>query len=395
MNIKSNNKSVNIRLNNVVLNHENHSISNDMSNQYEEIDYETPFYEDNIATMVKKMKENLYPKSVFNYNTRSGDKIFYKLPDGIVSNSKENLDKLYDESVYKKYKDLYKENANTYTDFVTMLTNKMTQFNLIDDYVPQGVCSVDNNTIISCYDHTEENKNNSMLMFIDSLGNKKELYLADENGNKITSHVGGIAYDDINNLLWVTGSSGKIYSFNYDDILDSYSTSYITPNNCISLDIKNENGNKVASYMTYFEGKLYVGSFNENETGIVKEYYIENDGSTLSEQSSFSVPKKTQGLSFYKSESNEVYMACACSYGRKNSSSLHIYDLKDGQFTKEKTFKLPPMLEQVTFDKDGLLQCVFESGAEAYNVSGYDDKKEYNIVELQTVVNLDIFNSLG
>lgn len=395
MNIKSNNKSVNIRLNNLIAGNKNYNVDNNVNNtDYEEIDYNDVCNDNNMGSITQSQIDK-YPKSIFDYIVSNDAKLPYKLPVGVVSHTLKNLDKLFDESVYKKYKDLYKENAKAYPHFARLLTNKMTQFNLIDEYIPQGVCNVFNNTIISCYDGNKENSNNSMLMVIDSLGNTKNLYLSDENGDKLTSHVGGIAYDDINNLLWVTGSDGKIYSFNYNDIARATSDSYITPINCTSLDITNESGSKVASYMTYFEGKLYVGSFNENEKGIVKEYYIGDNGSTLSEQSVFTVPRKTQGISFYKDVSNQVYMACSCSYGRKNSSYLHIYGINDGSFDEKKVFQLPPMIEQVTFDKDGLLQCVFESGAKAYNLEGYNAKKENSIVELQTVVNLDIFNNIS
>jgi len=96
-------------------------------------------------------------------------------------------------------------------------------------------------------------------------------------------------------------------------------------------------------------------------------------------------PQYTQGICFYKSGSN-IYMGLSISYGRKNTSKIKCYRLKDyydpkskykgvlkiNWGTSYKTIVLPSMSEQISL-YSGFMYCIFESGAKPY-VDGSDGK---------------------
>ena len=46
---------------------------------------------------------------------------------------------------------------------------------------------------------------------------------------------------------------------------------------------------------------------------------------------------------------------------------LKIFEYNNDDYNEIKDITLPPMLEQVTFNSDGTLKCVFESCANKYN----------------------------
>lgn len=267
--------------------------------------------------------------------------------------------------------------TNDYPQFKSMLTLNIQHLGSLDSYVPQGVCSVDDLTLVSCYDG---NKNNCpRILIIDPVQGRRWVDL----NLSPSTHVGGITYDPLNNNIWVTGENGKIGCYNYNSIINNNGQ---VASSFLSFDgnITNDDGKKVASYMTYYDGKIYVGSFNQSSSGCVKEYTIDKKGSSLSLTNEFKVPPKTQGISFTK-QNGKTHMAVSCSYGRTSDSSLKLYEYNDVSINKIDDIKMPPMLEQITFNQDGTLKCVFESSAEKYNGA---------TVEIPSVCSLDIFSCL-
>ncbi len=264
-----------------------------------------------------------------------------------------------------------------YPQFASMLTTKTQYLGPLDSYVPQGVCNVNNLTLVSCYDGNKQNSPRILIIDPDKGRRWVDLDLPPN------THVGGIAYDPVNYNIWVTGDNGEIGCYSYSSIIYNDGKA-VSPISSIDCNITNENGEKVSSYMTYYDGKIYVGSFNKSIPGNVKEYTIDSRGSSLSLTNEFIVPPKVQGLSFTK-QNDLTYMAVSCSYGRKNDSSLKLYKYDGRTINNISDIKMPPMLEQVTFNKDGTLKCVFESSAEKY---------EGATVEIPTVCSLDISSCL-
>lgn len=357
--------------------------------EYEEIDYTVPesdIYDipvttttpeesiNNMADAISLIKDNslssVYLNALYNYHPN----LTTTTTVSDLSNEKNNGLETLTESEKKNFIRIIN---NDYSQFKNMLVDNIQQMGPLDSYVPQGVCNVENMTLVSCYD---SNKNDCpRVLIIDSLGNRRWVDLE----LPASTHVGGITYDPINNNIWVTGTDGEIGVYSYDSIINNDGKTATAISN-IQGNVVNANGNRVASYMTYYQGKIYVGSFNENEKGCVKEYSIGSDGYSVILTNEFDVPNKVQGISFTE-QNGKTYMALSCSYGRTNDSSLKLYEYNGGSINKIDDIKMPPMLEQVTFNEDGTLKCVFESSAEIYNGA---------TVEIPAVCSLDIFGCL-
>lgn len=276
----------------------------------------------------------------------------------------------------KKLGYMYKVESS-YSKFLSFLTSNIKSMGKLGSYVPQGVCNVGEFTLVSCYDGDKEEK--PRVLIIDSYGSRRWIDL----DLPTNTHVGGITYDPINNNIWITGSDGEVGIYSYDSIINNNGKPATAISN-IQGNVMNANGNKVASYTTYYDGKIYVGSFNENDKGDVKEYTIGQDGRSVVLTNEFTVPNKAQGISFTK-QNGKTYMAVSCSYGRFNDSSLELYEYSGGNINKIDDIKMPPMLEQVTFNEDGTLKCVFES-----NAKKYDDAS----IRIPSVCSLDISSCL-
>lgn len=275
------------------------------------------------------------------------------------------------ESVNVQDRNLSSNTNSPYYGIYECLINDNVDIPLEDYMVPQGITLVDDYTLITSYDYLNEDYS--------------IVYVLDKNGNVINkcslnnkSHVGGIAFDKDNNLVWITGDNGYINAYDVKNIL--------TEESCYprfaNLDVgeglanyKDPSTNSVA-YLTIYKGDLFVGSFSRYSSGLVKKYTIDlndaKDKISLKYQESFKVPSKVQGMTFYNSGDNE-YIIFSRSYGRNHPSVLQVFKYDD---IKEKialtrtsiAYEVPVMLEQVTISDDKLY-ALFESGALVYTNS--------------------------
>ena len=215
--------------------------------------------------------------------------------------------------------------------------------------VPQGICKVKNYVLISCY--KTDNSKSCIIIYKNGI-RTKEVVL------KNKSHVGGIGYDKKTNLLFICDVNGKVSSYNFFE--------FIKGNLDSRKKIKTEN--KVCSFLTVNDNKLFVGSFNKIKRGKVNVFEIGKN--KIKYNYSFKVPNKIQGLTFYNKD-DVNYLLLSKSFGRKQNSKLLIYrfDLKRKNYiiTKIK-YKFPPMLEQIVVDGNKLL-LLFESSACIYKDS--------------------------
>lgn len=302
-------------------------------------------------------------------------------------------------------KDIFKESyfdgtlnlVAGYERFLSYINTDVVQMGDLENYVPQGLCTVDGCTLISCYDDSGKSgyeAGEPVIQIINPKGEKKIVKL----DLPVDTHVGGMAYDSINNNIWVTGANGEVGVYSYDSIMNN-NGGIVKSINSFDTGLINEDKKKAASYMTYYNGKIYVGTFNENSRGMVKEFSINNDGVSISDTGkSFTVPRKTQGISFYEKE-GKTYMAQSRSYGRQKSSNVRIFEYannKDSYLVDDAIFdmKVPPLSEQINFTEDGNLQLVFESEAHKYkevkNKSG-----EVASVSIPSVVTLETSSCLN
>lgn len=275
------------------------------------------------------------------------------------------------ENVNVQARDLSSSTNSPYYGIYECLLSDNVDIPLEDYMVPQGITLVGDYTLITSYDYL--NKDYSIVYVLDNNGdviNKCSL------NNK--AHVGGIAFDKDNSLVWITGENGCINAYDVNNILTEESCYPKFANLDVGdglVNYKDPSTNSVA-YLTIYKGELFVGSFSRYSNGLVKKYTIDlndaKDKISLKYQESFKVPSKVQGMTFYNSGDNE-YIIFSRSYGRNHPSILQVFKYDD---IKEKialtrtsiAYEVPAMLEQVTISDDKLY-ALFESGALVYTNS--------------------------
>ncbi|MBQ4068162.1 MAG: hypothetical protein IJC76_02810 [Lachnospiraceae bacterium] len=270
--------------------------------------------------------------------------------------------------------------------------------------VPQGICRMDNYILITAYDgiakkdkriYTSEIKKYEKENLYMNRGKRNSvIYILTVDGKYITTlvydkacHMGGITYDGAN--VWIAEDENGVSAISKADILRA--TNIAISKGAKSIELKGINKVAIsrlekASYCTYFDNKLWVGTFWEKKEGDIYGYSISylRGKPILTPSRHIKSPKKTQGMCFYK-ENNIVYLALAISHGRNNDSKILCYKLNtyyttttrksDGslQITRPKAYKtiyLPPMLEQISMN-GVFMYSIFESGARPY-IDGTD-----------------------
>ncbi|MBE5927500.1 MAG: hypothetical protein E7270_11150 [Lachnospiraceae bacterium] len=253
-----------------------------------------------------------------------------------------------------------------------------------DTMVPQGICRMDNYTLVTAYDYEEEFK--SVIYVIDTSGKLQATLVYNKK-----CHMGGIAYDG--KYVWIAeGGKGKykngVGAISKSVILEAVKISKAKGAKSIKLkNIKWTQAKELesTSYCTYFDNKLWIGTFDKHNSSDIYGYITNCSGSkpTLNPCRYILTRMRTQGITFYK-DSSGVYLGVSTSYGRKNDSVIRCYKLDDyyaPEFTENgvpeiwlesayRTITLPPMLEQITVH-GVFMYVIFESGARPY-VDGSD-----------------------
>ncbi len=277
--------------------------------------------------------------------------------------------------------------------------------------VPQGICRMDNYILITAYDGIKEPDDrefNSEIgiyeeeeSYLKRKAYNSVIYILTVDGNYITTlvydktcHMGGITYDGTN--VWIAegkvAGKASVSAISKTDILRATNIAVTKKAKSIKLSGINRlniNELKSASYCTYFDNKVWVGTFRDDGASHIYGYAISYSRGkpVLTPVRYIKAPKYTQGICFYK-EKNNVYLAIATSYGRNNSSHILCYNLS-GYYNPTKKYKgvlqivkgnaykditMPPMIEQISLN-GVFMYGIFESGARPY-VDG-SDKKAY------------------
>jgi hypothetical protein len=153
---------------------------------------------------------------------------------------------------------------------------------------PQGITFAKDYMLLTAYDLKSEE--NSVIYVIDK--NTQELITTLILPSK--THAGGICFDGVN--VWVpTGS--KISSIPFTDIQEAVDlgepyiyAEYSTTN---QVDI-------TASYLTYYNKKIWIGTYNELETTNMYSYSIEDKDTApfLIQEDTIVMPTRVQGAAF-------------------------------------------------------------------------------------------------
>ncbi len=262
----------------------------------------------------------------------------------------------------------------------------LTDGSCCNNMTPQGLCVTEEFVFISAYCNVKNYKSDleENLKYgdnADKLANEENhgkhnsvIYiLSKETGVLLktlvlpdTNHVGGLASDGKN--LFVAKSKDEqvsiitskqidkamatksmIVSADYDVTLDCYCT---------------------ASFVTYFDGVLWVGVFNEKEKGELKGFTVDGSFSALTETVSAEIPAKANGACFAK-VNGEICLAVNSSYGRKNPSKIYLYTvsdygLADMTLNEKDTYTTPPTVQNSCV-YEGRVYYIYESAATCYS----------------------------
>lgn len=279
---------------------------------------------------------------------------------------------------------------NKYVSFYSSLDDEYCTIPIENtSYVPQGVCSIEDCVIISCYDY--EHKLNSVL------------FICSKNEHKIINlhykiHCGGICYHKDTDSLYVCGEGigNKSFIHRYCGKkllrLENNSTLDVEKIYCVddSCQLYSSSAKHSSpAYITCYDNELYVGNFINykdmyNRENVIKKYRILSNGNLSKTFVIFDNPySNTQGLCLYKYE-NKIYYIFSRSFGRARNSILNIAKLENNQFLNLNSIVLPCMSEQINTFQNKLM-IIFESYASCYS---------YNAINTSKYVYLLTFNKL-
>lgn len=229
------------------------------------------------------------------------------------------------------------------------------------DMIVQGFTKAGNVLVVSAYSKSGEY--NSILYLMDINGKLKKIV-----DLGFQAHTGGISYDETHDLLWVTGASGMVYALSWPDILNGVYEGEIKVN--FDAGLVNHNGSKVASFLTYDGGFLYVGSYVDGADGVLNRYDISNAQNPVL-VSSVSIPQRIQGVTFKEDvQSGVKYMYLSQGYQTEDAALLmFIYDEQLTEYDEPLEINvLPEGAEQIQMTAKGMY-ILFESAARPYRAT--------------------------
>ena len=255
--------------------------------------------------------------------------------------------------------------------------------------VPQGICRIEEYgyVLITAYDSSRNYE--SVIYVLDTDGVLQATIVYCNKG-----HLGGITFDG--SYVWIAEGSGADEGKNYVGAIGKKTiknaVKELQDNGALSIALREDTHVKrqqlpaldSTSYCTYFDGRLWVGIFNEDTVSDIYGYKIDYRYSTpkLNIDAYIEAPKQTQGISFYKYYGT-VYLGVSTSYGRTNGSIIRCYKPKYN-YTKTyydprhrvvlsqiikndayRTIYMPSMSEQISVHGVSMY-CIFESAADKY-----------------------------
>ena len=247
----------------------------------------------------------------------------------------------------------------------------------IEGYTAQGYTTTSDYKIISAY----KKDSNSRLYYYDIKTGEYIGYVELNN----QAHVGGTAYDPDHNLIFVTGSNGKVNCYDHEAIEQVLTTGnkqssqgpvVIDLNtdkykgievNC-DINIKDELRTDDPATIYYHNGKLYVSTYRAK--GDLVSYDISCDrkeeGTIKVDAGQMNVvshncPSATQGIAIFE-RNGKSYVAFSRS-ATFSPSSIDVYELNDdgtlGKMSGTRTFPHQG-LEGIEVNEDGSVTGIYE-----------------------------------
>ena len=257
----------------------------------------------------------------------------------------------------------------------TLLTSEGDMPAICTSMTPQGLAVTENYVFVSAYCHTK--KHNSVIYMINKETHRfiKEIVLPGQ------PHVGGLAYDSEHQGLWYSSNTQElaqavsltmdtIEAYDYDESRHPIDVNQISSLYGIVRD----------SFMTFYEGCLYVGCFTKYTESAIARYPVDNQGKLIrtSDESlgmnfDMAVPldystisEQAQGMTFYNDK-----LLLSHSYGILPSRVV-FYEKSDKRLYVDEnsaiSYRFPERIEQIFVDGDDLY-VLFESAAYAYSAA--------------------------
>lgn len=218
-----------------------------------------------------------------------------------------------------------------------------------DKFVVQGFCISKDYCMISAY--SRDNLNSRIYLYEKSGSFNKFVELNND------AHVGGISYDYVNDIVFVTGSKGKINAYDYSELISGSIKEY----QC-NVDISKVLDGIVSAATVYFyKNSLYICTFSNVGRMVkfnieidrrkkvidIKEYTVYND-----------LPACIQGVCVFE-DNDELFYLFSQSFGRLKSI-IKVYD-SNFNFIGQNVLKSIG-IEGIDLDYIGNVVCVFENG---------------------------------
>ena len=216
-----------------------------------------------------------------------------------------------------------------------------------DNYVAQGFTISNDFCIISAYSKSHDS---SRIYLYEKNGSFNKFVELDNN-----AHVGGIAYDYTNNILFVTGSAGKINVYDYNELISGNILKYN-----VDINISKVIGeNTSAATISICDNKLYACTFEGVGKMVVFTLnFLDGKIKVIDNKVIDNLPSAIQGISVFK-YNEKLYYLFSQSYGRLKS----IIKLYDDNFCFLRQAKLKYIgIEGIDIDYTGNVCCIFENG---------------------------------
>lgn len=227
--------------------------------------------------------------------------------------------------------------------------------------VVQGFTKTEKELVVSAYSKAE---GQDSILYVMDLGGKL-LKLVDL---KFRAHTGGIAYDKERDLLWVTGPEGKVYAVSWSSVMaDTYQGDLLVE---FDVGLVNHSGAEVASFLTLFEGELFVGSYVNGSSGMLNRYDL-TDIENPRLISAAAIPERIQGVTFMREAADgSCYMWLSQGYETEDSHLLKfLFDEQEKEYAEPlESHLMPEGMEQIQMTAEGMY-LLFESAARPYRAT--------------------------
>ena len=250
-----------------------------------------------------------------------------------------------------------------------------------DDYIPQGLTNsyedeLYNQTTgylyISMYNKTifgVSYLKNSIIVEIDPENNYSVRRCFMLSGSQETGHNGGIAFFDNNIFVATNYKIGKYLIPDYQTNSEKYQTLTLTSENTFPVSSK-------ASFMTYYRDSIWVGDYRESQDQVVPYLYgypVDSLGNIVTNVNpvKYRIPYQTQGVTWTNHNSID-FLFINTTYGGNNYSILYRTSKNnlgpENIPVMENQYFLPSQVEDLSFNQNGDLITLSESGSKYYQI---------------------------